>query len=69
MGVEFMLKVLTGKRVQLELLNDSHKDELYAIAQNEKIWTYSSSKAFGEKLVKEATAALPQVVKNIIPGT
>ena len=29
----------------------------------------AETKAFGEKLVKEATAALPQVVKNIIPGT
>lgn len=44
-----MLEVLKGNRVQLELLNDFHRDELYAVAQDESIWTYNSSKAFGEK--------------------
>lgn len=44
-----MLKVLEGNRLHLEPLHHSHRDELYAIAQDERIWTYNSSKAFGER--------------------
>lgn len=40
---------LRGFWIQLEPLNESHKNELYAAAQNEVIWTYNSSKAFGER--------------------
>lgn len=59
-----MLKVLAGRWVQLELLDDSHKDELYAIAQNEKIWTCSSSKAFGEKFYRWFDKALECLHEN-----
>ncbi len=44
-----MAIVLTGNHIQLELLNDTHRQELYTIAQDESIWTYSSSKALGDK--------------------
>ncbi|MBA3660938.1 MAG: GNAT family N-acetyltransferase [Gammaproteobacteria bacterium] len=40
---------LKGTWVQLEPLNVSHKKELYTAAQDESIWTYTSSKAFGER--------------------
>jgi RimJ/RimL family protein N-acetyltransferase len=37
-----MLEILKGNGVQLELLNDAHRNELYAVAQDESIWTYNS---------------------------
>lgn len=43
------VEILKGSHIQLEPLNASHKDELYSAAQNESIWTYNGSKAFGEK--------------------
>ena len=39
---------LIGSLIKLEPLNESHRDELYNAAQDEAIWTYNSSKAFGE---------------------
>lgn len=41
--------VLEGLRIQLEPLNESHKQELYTAAQDETIWTYNSVKACGER--------------------
>ncbi|EKD70431.1 MAG: hypothetical protein ACD_46C00535G0004 [uncultured bacterium] len=41
--------ILTDSDVQLEPLNESHQNELFQAAQNENIWVYNSSKAFGEK--------------------
>ncbi len=41
--------ILKGFWVQLEPLNESHKNELYSAAQDESIWTYNSSKAYGER--------------------
>src|SRR5258708_6879832 len=69
-----MTVILTGNSVQLEPLNDSHREELYTIAQDESIWTYSSSKAIGnkfyrwfDKAVKSVQAGqhLPFVVRRI----
>ena len=41
-------KILKGSIIQLEPLNETHKDDLYHAAQDESIWTYNSSKAFGD---------------------
>jgi RimJ/RimL family protein N-acetyltransferase len=41
--------ILKGTKLQLEPLNNSHKNELYEIAQNESLWVYSPSKAFGHE--------------------
>lgn len=38
--------LLTGNVIQLEMLNETHKNELYEAAQDEKIWTFTQSKAF-----------------------
>lgn len=43
---------LKGSWVQLEPLNESHKNELYDAAQDEAIWTYNSSKAFGDRFYR-----------------
>jgi RimJ/RimL family protein N-acetyltransferase len=43
--------ILKGTRIQLEPLNESHKKELYNAAQDEAIWTYSTS-AFGERFYR-----------------
>jgi len=40
--------ILKGSWVQLEPLNESHKNELYSAAQDESIWAYNSTKAYGE---------------------
>lgn len=45
-------KILKGSWVQLEPLNESHKNELYSAAQNESIWTHSGSKAYGERFYR-----------------
>lgn len=69
-----MLEVLKGNWIQLEPLNDSHRDELYAVAQDESIWTYNSSKAFGDRFYRwfdkavkclQAEQHLPFVVRRI----
>ena len=39
---------LIGSRIQLEPLDESHKNKLYEAAQDESIWTYFSSKVVGE---------------------
>jgi RimJ/RimL family protein N-acetyltransferase len=44
--------ILNGSLIQLEPINESHKIELYTAAQDETIWTYNSSKAFGERFYK-----------------
>jgi RimJ/RimL family protein N-acetyltransferase len=41
--------ILKGFGVQLEPLNESHKNELYSAAQDESIWIYNSAKAFGKQ--------------------
>lgn len=46
--LELQPSLLKGKFIELELLNVKHKDELYDIAQDESIWTYNASKAFGQ---------------------
>lgn len=62
---------LKGSWVQLEPLNDSHKSELYNAAQDESIWTYNSSKAFGEGFYRwfnkaiTASTHLPFIVRRI----
>lgn len=35
--------------IQLEPLNATHKNDLYHAAQDESIWTYNASKAFGDR--------------------
>ena len=44
--------ILKGSWVQLEPLNESHKNELSSVAQDESIWTYNSSKAYGERFYR-----------------
>ncbi len=44
--------ILKGTRVQLEPLNDSYRNKLYKIAQDESIWTHNSSKAFGDRFYR-----------------
>lgn len=63
--------ILLGSLVQLEPLNESHKNELYNAAQDESIWTYNSSKAFGEGFYRwfnkaiTASTHLPFIVRRI----
>src|SRR5579862_3493684 len=40
--------IMQGKFIQLEPLHHTHKEELYNIAQDERIWTFSAFKAFGQ---------------------
>lgn len=67
--------ILTGSKIQLEPLNDSHKQELYTAAQHEAIWNITSAKAFGDKfyswfdnacLAFQQQEQLPFVVRHII---
>ncbi len=44
-------QILRGSRIQLESLNETHKDELYHIAQDEKIWSYTI-KASGDRFYR-----------------
>lgn len=63
--------VLTGSLVQLEPLDESHKNELYDAAQDESIWIYNSSKAFGEGFCRwfnkaiSTSTHLPFIVRRI----
>lgn len=41
--------VLIGQYVQLETIADAHHDELYVAAQDERIWTFTGTKAFGDQ--------------------
>lgn len=43
--------ILTGRAVQLEPLQSSHREELYHAAQDEAIWTYTGTKAFGKQFM------------------
>lgn len=40
--------ILTGKFVELEPMDESHRDDLYSIAQDEAIWTYFPDSAMGK---------------------
>src|SRR5690349_2294811 len=37
---------LCGSSIQLEPLVEAHRQTLYVVAQDKRIWTYSSSRAF-----------------------
>lgn len=41
--------ILKGSWVQLEPMNELHKPELFEAAQDESIWTFTLTKAFGER--------------------
>lgn len=67
-------KKLIGQWLQLEPFDASHQQELYDAAQDEKIWTYNGSKAFGEKFYRwfdkaltgfEKKQQLPFVVRRL----
>ena len=45
----FQPNVLKSFHIQLEPLHASHYSELYQIAQDENIWNFNASKAFGEQ--------------------
>jgi hypothetical protein len=45
-------KILKESLIQLEPLNETHKDDLYHAAQYESIWTYNTSKAFGDRFYR-----------------
>lgn len=42
-------KKLTGKLIDLELIDESHREELRAIAQDKSIWTYVPYSLVGEQ--------------------
>lgn len=42
-------KLLKGRCVQLEPLNELHRKELYAAAQDERIWEHMATKGFGDQ--------------------
>lgn len=42
-------QTLQGSRIKLLPIDNQFKDELYEAAQNEKIWAYTGTKAFGDK--------------------
>jgi RimJ/RimL family protein N-acetyltransferase len=42
------LKTLKSPLIQLDPLSESHRAELYNAAQDEAIWTYTTSKAMGD---------------------
>jgi len=44
----FDLSALQGSTIRLELFNETHKSELYPIAQDPTIWKYSSINGLGE---------------------
>jgi len=62
---------LTGSLVQLEPIKESHENELYAAAQDESIWTYNGSNAYGERFYRwfnkaiTAPTHLPFIVRRI----
>ena len=54
-------ETLTGAHIQLEPLNELHRDELYNAAQDETIWAYNS--AYGDRFYRwfdKAYSALQQ---------
>jgi RimJ/RimL family protein N-acetyltransferase len=55
--------ILQSARIQLESLQEQHRDELYAAAQDEAIWTYSPVSALGDKFSNWFEKAL-QAFKN-----
>lgn len=50
--------ILKGSHIQLELLNDAHKNELYEAAQNQVIWEFIPNKGFGNGFEKWYSYAL-----------
>lgn len=40
---------LEGNKIRLEVLNESHHEGLYKAAQDERIWGYIGTKAYGEQ--------------------
>jgi hypothetical protein len=40
--------ILKGSKIRLKPLNESHKNELFDAAQDEMIWIYNGSNAYGE---------------------
>lgn len=42
-------KILKSASIQLEPLNETHKQALYDAAQDESIWTHAPAKTFGEQ--------------------
>jgi RimJ/RimL family protein N-acetyltransferase len=62
---------LRGSTIQLEPLNETHKNELYNAAQDETIWTYNSSKALGERFYRwfdkaiSTSTHLPFIVRRL----
>lgn len=66
--------VLKGSVVALEPLNESHQQDLFAAAQDERIWTFIGSKAYGDKFYSwfdkamqdfKAKHQLPFVVRRL----
>ncbi|WP_298622259.1 GNAT family protein [uncultured Legionella sp.] len=43
----FDLKILTGKNIQLEPLDETHYDALRVVAHDERIWAYMPMSAYG----------------------
>lgn len=66
--------LLAGNHIVLEMMQESHRQELYLAAQNELIWEFHADKAFGEcfhswfdkALAKYKTAEqLPFVIRRL----
>jgi RimJ/RimL family protein N-acetyltransferase len=45
-------RILSGSWLQLEPFTESHRDDLYTVAQDEAIWTYNGAKAFGDRFYR-----------------
>lgn len=56
--------ILSGKWIDLEPFSDNHREELRAVAQDEKIWSHSSSKAFGHHFDKWFDKAMKTLYHN-----
>lgn len=55
---------LSGSRLYLEPLAEDYRNDLYLAAQEEKIWTYTSTKAHGENFHKWFDKALQKQRKG-----
>jgi len=71
--MDIQSKILKGSWVQLEPLNESHRNELYNAAQDERIWSYTV-KAFGDRFYRwfdkaihcyEQQQHLPFIVRHL----
>ena len=61
--IDFQHTLLIGNHIQLEPINESHKEELYHVTQDDSIWTFTSSKAMGHQFDSWFQKALQELEK------